>query len=140
MISNNCIMCTWLWEFERNCAFTSKKHHNIFKIFSQISKFVRNAVEVHISHIKLVSVLHSNTSISGMYWRTWLSQQTYLELCHRIPHTLGSATHIAKPDWVIQLNCRYLCTHASSEIANTWESFKHQGIKLFLLSNKLWFM
>ena len=44
----------------------------------------------------------------------------------------------AKPDRVIQLNCREVRTHASYKTTRTWENFNNQGIKLILLSDKLW--
>ena len=44
----------------------------------------------------------------------------------------------AKPDYVIQLNCGEVCTHASYEATRTWENFNNQGTKMILLSEELW--
>ena len=44
----------------------------------------------------------------------------------------------AKPDHVIQLNCREVCAHASYKATRTWENFNNQGTKMILLSDKLW--
>ena len=44
----------------------------------------------------------------------------------------------AKPDRVIQLNCREVRTHASYKATRTWENFNNQGTKMILLSDELW--
>ena len=44
----------------------------------------------------------------------------------------------AKPDRVIQLKCREVCTHASYKTTRTWENFNNQGTKMILLSEELW--
>ena len=44
----------------------------------------------------------------------------------------------AKPDRVIQINSKKVCTHASYKTTRTWENFNKQGTKMILLSDKLW--
>ena len=44
----------------------------------------------------------------------------------------------AKPDCIIQLNCREVRTHASCKTTRTWENFNHRGTKMILLSDELW--
>ena len=44
----------------------------------------------------------------------------------------------AKPDHVIQLNCREMRTHASYKATRAWENFDNLGTKVILLSDELW--
>ena len=44
----------------------------------------------------------------------------------------------AKPDHVIQLNCREVRTHASYETTRTSENFNNRGTKMIILSEELW--
>ena len=44
----------------------------------------------------------------------------------------------AKPDHVIQLNCREVRTHVSYAATRKWENFNNQGTKPILLSEELW--
>ena len=85
----------------------------------------------------LVSILHTNSSIPGVYWQIQSNRRVHLELCHKNPDTPEKARYIAKSDCVIQLNHREVWIHASCETARTWEIFEHQGTKLFLLSDEL---
>ena len=43
----------------------------------------------------------------------------------------------AEPDYIIQLNCREVRTHASYKAIRTRENFNNQGTKMILLSDKL---
>ena len=43
----------------------------------------------------------------------------------------------AKPDHVVQLDCREVCTHANYKTTRTWENFNNRGTKMILLSDEL---
>ena len=44
----------------------------------------------------------------------------------------------AKPDRIIQLNCREVHTHTSYKATRTMENFNNWGAKMILLSDELW--
>ena len=44
----------------------------------------------------------------------------------------------AKPDYVIQLNCEEMHTHASYKTTRTWEKFNNWWTKMILLPDELW--
>ena len=44
----------------------------------------------------------------------------------------------AKPDHMIHLNCREVCTYSSFKTTRTWENFNDRGTKMILLSGKPW--
>ena len=55
-----------------------------------------------------------------------------------MPQELCHPEKDAKPDRIIQLNCREVHTHASFKETRTWENFNNQGAKMILLSEELW--
>ena len=43
----------------------------------------------------------------------------------------------AKPNHIIQLNCREMRTHASYKAARTWENFNNEGTEMIFLPEEL---
>ena len=82
--------------------------------------------------LRLVLRLHANTSSPGIYWR----EQP--EPFGTMPQEVWYPGKGAKPDCIVQLNCREVCTHASYKTTRIWANFNNGGAKMFLLSVKLW--
>ena len=55
-----------------------------------------------------------------------------------MPHEPRHPGKGAKPDHVIQLNCREVYTCASYKTTRRWENFNNQGTKNILLSDEPW--
>ena len=147
------------WGFWRNCIFNSQKQKKKIEIYIFKQIFSQNAASsnfpirerhsynnhsqnwnwCYILTLHATSYTHTTSYIPAMFWRIQSNRQVHLELFHRNPDTLRRARHTAKPDHLIQVNYWEVHTHASCGTASIWQSFKHWGTKLFLLSDELWF-
>ena len=75
--------------------------------------------------IQALKYIEGNDRTGGPIWN-------YVEPWH-----LGKG---AKPDSIIQLNCREVRTHASYKATRTWENFNNQGTKMIHFSDEIWLM
>ena len=101
------------------------------------SSLLTNCCNLVVKVLKSVLMLYAYNSSPDVYWKTRPSRQNHLELCHSNLDTLWRARYNAKPDRVIHLSCREVHIHASYKKNRKQESCDHQGIKMFLLSDKL---
>ena len=62
----------------------------------------------------------------------------YVKLYHINFDAFEIAMHITKLNCVIKCNYEEVCTHVSCGTASMWDCFEHWGMKLFLISDKLW--
>ena len=62
----------------------------------------------------------------------------YVKLYHVNFAAFEIAMHITKLNCVIKFNYEEVYTHVSCGTASMWDCFEHWGMKLFLISDKLW--
>ena len=92
--------------------------------FEHSSDIVKVGVKVTYLHFKPWHILKKMTKPTGLFGT--------------MPQEPWHHEKDAKPDHVIQLNCRWVCTYTSYKTTRTWENFNNQETKMILLSDELW--
>ena len=122
-----------LWEYTRKVVSSSPKK------LPQLYWVVHGKVQLeHRSHIVKVGV-----EATCQHFKSWciLKEMTKVTSPFRtMPQEPWHPGKGAKPDGVIQLNCRKVHTHASYKTTRTRENFSNQGTKMILLSDNPWLL
>ena len=87
------------------------------------SHIVKVGVEATSEHFKPWHILKETSKLMGPFGT--------------MPQELWHPEKGAKPDRVIQLNCKEVHAHASYNTTRPWENLNNQGTKMILLSDKL---